>query len=137
MLARANTLWGNFADVQNEFDRFFRRGFADATRGYYPPVNIAENDDAYTIEARVPGLAASEVAVELEGRQLTIRGEHKRDNAEYGREERASGKFERKFTFKHELAADRVNAEAKDGILTIVLPKAEEAKARKISITAK
>lgn len=136
MLVKAHSIWNDFAEVQNEFDRFFR-GFGDGARGYYPPVNIAENADAYAVQARVPGLTKDDVSVELEGRALTIRGEHKRDAGSFTREERASGKFERTITFKQPLAADKIQAEVKNGILTVTLPKAEEAKPRKIEIIAK
>ena len=93
MLVRTNTLWNDLAEVQNEFDRLFRRGLGDGVSGHFPPVNIAENDDAYVIQARVPGLAKDDIAIELEGRKLTISGEHKRVEAEYDREERATGRF--------------------------------------------
>lgn len=137
MLVKAHSIWSDLAEVQNEFDRIFRWNFANGMSGYYPAVNIAENDDAYVVEARVPGLAKEDVSVELEGRKLTIRGENKRDEAGYGRQERASGKFERVISFKHPLSGDSVNAEVKDGILTVTLPKAAEAKPRKIEIVAK
>lgn len=137
MLVKAHSIWNDLAEVQNEFDRIFRWNFGDGVSGYYPPVNIAENDDSYLVEARVPGLTKEDIAVELDGRKLTIRGEHKRDAASYSREERATGKFERSFSFKHALAAESIKAEVKDGILTVILPKAEESKPRKIEIVAK
>lgn len=137
MLMKAHSIWNDLAEVQNEFDRFFRWGYGEGVSGYYPPANIAENDDSYLVEARIPGLAKEDISVELEGRKLTIRGEHKRDTANYSREERATGKFERSFTFKHAVAVDSIKAEVKDGILTVVLPKAEESKPRKIEIVAK
>lgn len=155
MLVRTNTLWNDLAEAvgpnshilwradlahpapRNEFDRLFRRGLGDGVSGHFPPVNIAENDDAYVIQARVPGLAKDDIAIELEGRKLTISGEHKRVEAEYAREERATGRFERSFTFRHALATDKIEAVVKDGILTVSLPKAEEAKPRKIEIAAK
>ncbi len=137
MLVRSNTLWNDLAEVQNEFDRLFRWGFGDGISSHYPPVNIAENDDAYTVQARVPGLSKDDITIELEGRQLKISGEHKRVEAEYAREERATGRFERAFTFRHDLQADKIEAVVKDGILTVRLPKAEEAKPRRIDIVAK
>jgi len=137
MLVRSNTLWNDLAEVQNEFDRLFRWGFSDGVSSHYPPVNIAENDDAYTVQARVPGLTKDDITIELEGRQLKISGEHKRVEAEYAREERANGRFERAFTFRHDLQTDKIEATVKDGILTVKLPKAEEAKPRKIEIVAK
>jgi HSP20 family protein len=133
----SNTIWNDLAEVQNEFDRLFRWSFGDGVSSYYPPVNIAENDDAYTVQARVPGLTKDDITIELEGRQLTISGEHKRVEANYVREERANGRFERAFTFRHDLQADKVEATVKDGILTVTLPKAEEAKPRRIEIVSK
>jgi len=100
-------------------------------------VNIAENDDAYTVQARVPGLTKEDITIELEGRQLKISGAHKRVEAEYAREERATGRFERAFSFRHDVQADKIEATVKDGVLTVKLPKAEEAKPRKIEIVAK
>lgn len=137
MLVRSNTLWNDLAEVQNEFDRLFRWGFSNGVSSHYPPVNIAENDDAYTVQARVPGLTKEDITIELEGRQLKISGAHKRVEAEYAREERATGRFERAFTFRHEVQADKIEATVKDGVLTVKLPKAEEAKPRKIEIVAK
>lgn len=136
----AARLWSDFAETQSELDRLFRFNFSpreEGIRGYYPPVNISENDDVYTVEARVPGLANENITVELEGRKLTIRGEHKREEANYTREERATGQFERTITFKHALAADAIEAEAKHGILKVTLPKAAEAKPRKINVVTK
>lgn len=137
MLVKAHTIFQDLAEVREEFDRFFARGANQSINGYYPPTNISENDDAYTVEARVPGLATADISLELEGRVLTIRGENKRVEAVYNREERATGKFARSFTFKHPLKADTIDANVKDGILTIQLPKAEESKPRKIAIVAK
>ncbi len=155
MLVRTNSIFNDLAEIvdpkshilwradlahpapRNEFDRLFRRGLGDGVSGHFPPVNIAENDDAYTIQARVPGLAKEDIAIELEGRKLTISGEHKRVEANYAREERATGRFERAFTFRHPLVVDKIEAVVKDGVLTVTLPKAEEAKPRKIEIAAK
>ena len=137
MLVKAHSIWNDLAEVQNEFDRFFRWGFGEGVSGYYPPANIAENSEGYVVQARVPGLTKDDVSVELEGRALTIKGEHKRSEANFTREERATGKFERTITFKHPLAQDKIQAEVKNGILTVTLPKAEEAKPRKIEIVAK
>ncbi len=129
--------WSDLAEVQNQFDRIFRWGLNEGANGYYPPANVSETDDAYLVEARVPGLAKEDITLELEGRVLTIRGEHKREAAQFSRQERASGRFERKVTFKHALTTDAIKAEVKDGILVVTLPKAEEAKPRKIEIQAR
>jgi HSP20 family protein len=137
MLVKSHTIWNDLSDVQNQFDRFFHWGKAGGAAGYYPPVNISETEDAYVVEARVPGLGNDEVTVELENKILTIKGEHKRDQVTYGREERASGKFERVITFKKPLKADGVDAHVQNGILAITLPKAEESKPRKITVAMK
>jgi HSP20 family protein len=137
MLVRSNTLWNDLAEVQNEFDRLFRWGFFDGVESHYPPVNIAENDDAYIVQASVPGMSKDDISIEIEGRQLKISGEQKRVEADYLRADRARGRFERAFTFRRDVQPDKAEAVFKDGVLTVTLPKAEEAKPRKIEIVAK
>jgi HSP20 family protein len=137
MLVRSNTLWNDLAEVQNEFERLFRWGFFDGVDTYYPPVNIAENDDAYIVQASVPGMSKDDISIEIEGRQLKISGEQKRVEADYLRADRARGRFERAFTFRRDVQPDKAEAVFKDGVLTVTLPKAEEAKPRKIEIVAK
>ncbi len=140
----AVSAWNRFTDVESEFNRLFQWGLGreegsqsnPTVYGYYPPVNITEDAEGYTVEARVPGLQQDAIAIELEGRTLKISGEHKHAEGEYIREERATGRFERTFTFRHDIKADKIEARVKDGILTVVLPKADEAKARKIAVVA-
>lgn len=154
MLTRNNTLWSELAQVmdsqshilwrneraraasESEWDRLFRWSFSNGVSGHYPPVNVTESEDGYTVQARVPGLTKDDISIQLEGRELRISGDHKRVEAGYGRQERASGRFERALEFRHAVQADKIEATVKDGILTVRLPKSEEAKPRKIAIAA-
>ncbi|MCX7632486.1 MAG: Hsp20/alpha crystallin family protein [Turneriella sp.] len=131
------TLWDEFAEMQDELDRLFRISFGDGVSYQYPPVNIAENDDSYVVEARVPGLSKDDISIELDGRQLRLRGEHKRVEATYLRSERVDGRFERVLTFLHDLDPEKVEAVVENGILRVTLPKAESAKPRRIAINTK
>jgi len=118
--------------ILDELDRVWGWGHSN---DFYPPTNIAENDDQFTVEMRVPGLQHEDLNIEVEGKTLTVRGEMKRPTeGNVVRQERTEGKFERTITFKHTLNLDLVQADLKNGILQVTLPKSEEAKPRKITI---
>jgi HSP20 family protein len=104
-----------------------------------PNVDIAENEDSYQIHAELPGVAEDEVTVTLNNNVLTLSGEKKQEvkeeNEKFVRVERTYGKFERRFSLPSNIMADKVDANYKEGVLTITVPKAEEAKSRSIKIT--
>lgn len=109
-----------------------------SSRGWLPPVDIRETDEALTLHAEIPGLTKDDVNITLENNVLTISGERKfekdakKDN--YHRIERAYGAFSRSFSLPANVRTDQVRASFKDGVLTVSLPKAEEAKPRRIEI---
>ena len=118
--------------ILDELDRVW--GWSHAN-DFYPPTNIAENDDQFTVEMRVPGLLREDLSIEVEDKTLIVRGEIKRPSeGTVVRQERTEGKFERTITFKHTLNIDLVQADLIHGILRVTLPKSEEAKPRKITI---
>jgi HSP20 family protein len=106
-----------------------------------PNVDILENDDAFEIHAELPGVTQEDVKITLDNNTLTLSGEKKqvvkdeRNNAL--RIERSYGKFERSFSLPSSIKSDAVRANFEDGVLRIVLPKAEAAKSRTISIETK
>jgi HSP20 family protein len=130
------------------FDRLFDRAFSDflapvnedavSTRRWMPAVDIKETPEALTFSAELPGLTKEDVQITLENNVLTIAGERKfeKDVKEenYHRLERSYGSFARSFTVPGNVRFDRVDASFANGVLHIVLPKAEEAKPRKIEI---
>jgi HSP20 family protein len=129
-------------DMNRIVDEFFRGDLlADGTftqRDWHPAVDITENRDRYTLNAELPGISKEDVQVTLENNVLTIRGE-KKTNAEQKegdvhRIERRYGSFERSFTLPAAVDVNKIDAQFKDGVLTLTLPKAEEAKPRSIDV---
>lgn len=106
---------------------------------FLPAADIYETRDNIVVLAEMPGVAPDGVDITLERRVLTIRGRSAtRDHAGYQRvyNEYADGDYERAFTLSENIDRDRIEATLKDGILNLVLPKAESARARKIELKA-
>jgi HSP20 family protein len=106
--------------------------------GVYPPLNITQDADNFYVRAEVPGVTASELQISAVKNRLSIAGkrqipqEHER--VSWHRRERAEGSFNRSVTLPAELDTERVEARYVDGVLTLKLPKAEEAKPRQIAV---
>jgi HSP20 family protein len=130
MQERMNRIWGNV----------FERGTDAVTnRGWTPPVDIYETDGREVVlKAELPGLRREDISLTVENNTLTIRGERRRDDGikddRYHRIERAYGAFSRAFTLPATVAAERVRAEYRDGVLTVALPFREEARPRQIQV---
>jgi HSP20 family protein len=122
------------------FDTLFGadQGEELATRTWTPPVDVRETDDAYLVTAELPGMSAQDIQITLENNILRLSGERKFERDEkkenFHRIERAYGSFTRSFGLPSQVDADRVQASFKDGVLTITVPKAEQARPRKIEI---
>jgi HSP20 family protein len=122
------------------------RLFAEMTRGldlpaprYDPAFDVAESETAWHVTAELPGLDPKDVEISVIGSVLTVKGEKKAEKSEgesVRKTERRIGKFARSFEFPTELDGAKVEARAKNGVLTIVLPKAEAAKPKSITIRA-
>jgi len=119
----------------NVFDTFFNDSRLPVATGngstWAPHVDVTESDAAYAISAELPGLEERDIEVTVADGILTLKGEKnaveekKREN--YYRQERAYGRFERSFRLPDEVQADKVEAQFKNGVLTVGLPKSEEA----------
>lgn len=133
------------------FDDFFkrfrwpiaeRRGPLDLTadifRTEWPHVDIDETDEEIRITAELPGVDKDSIDISMTDERVTIRGEKKgheeKKGRGYHRLERSYGSFQRSFHLPCEVVTDRVDASFKDGVLTLVLPKAEGAKAKRIPV---
>jgi len=106
---------------------------------FVPPSDIYETKDSIVVLAEMPGVAPDGVDLTLERRVLTIRGRSgASDHAGYQLvyNEFANGDYERVFTLSENIDRDRIEATLKDGVLHLVLPKAETAKAKKIELKA-
>lgn len=110
-------------------------GSADKVR-WSAPVDVFESDDKFTVQLELAGLRKEDFDISLEDGVLTIAGERKSEEAgESLRRERLFGAFSRSVTLSAPVKSDGVTASYEDGVLTVVLPKAEEAKPRKIQIS--
>jgi len=125
--------FGRLANLQDELEQLFE------ARTWTPALEVHEDKDAYTIRAELPGLKREEIEVSIQDGALVISGERKAEAAKEGteihRQERFYGKFSRMLTLPTAVAGDKVTASYKDGLLTVTVPKAEEAKPRQVSVT--
>jgi HSP20 family protein len=132
--------------MQDEINRMLGE-FASAPEGemrtpkVYPAADIAENKDSFVITAELPGLKKEDVKVTLQNNILTISGEKKMESEQkgqtYHRVERSFGTFFRTFELPIPVDSGKIQADFKDGILSISMPKVEEAKPREIAINVK
>jgi HSP20 family protein len=127
-------------------DRLLTGFFGPAADGLLPPmfrnqpaVNVWERDDALLVEMEVPGVKSQDLDVSVAGGELSIRiarPDAVPEGVIYHRRERPTGAIQRMLRLPVEVNADRVEAQLRDGVLTITLPKAESAKPRKINVAA-
>ena len=125
--------------------RLFRDAFSSqlgetelSTRSWAPPVDIYETEDAIVLKAELPGVDPKDVEVRVEDNTLFLKGERKFEKEvkeqNYHRVERSYGSFARSFSLPNSISTDKVKAEFKDGMLTLTMPKREEAKPKTIKI---
>lgn len=108
-------------------------------RGLFPAVNIFSDRDGYVIRLEVPGVAPEKLSVETQGQTLTISGSRHSaapEGAGFHRREREAGTFSRALHLPDALDPSRAEASCTHGILTIRIPKHEEAKPRQIAVKA-
>ncbi len=131
--------------LQNEMERVFRdvlgASRSPATAGAFAPaLDVEETSDQFTLVVELPGVSPEEVDITLEENVLTISGERTfyadRDQDGFRRVERSFGRFHRAVRLPDRVDADRVEADYRDGLLTVTVPKAEEAKPRRIEVRA-
>lgn len=142
--------WQPFRDLlatEREFDRLFREAFSPlfgkregelSTRAWAPAVDIFETENSIVLKAELPGVDPKDVEVRVEDNTLYLKGERKFEKEtkeeNYHRIERSYGSFARSFVLPNSMDAEKVAAEYQDGLLTLTLPKREEAKPKTIKI---
>ena len=111
-------------------------GMLDEPAGWIPAVDIEELEDAYVVEAEVPGVKREDVNIEVSGNELTISGEIKVREREgiIRRRTRRVGEFEFRVVLPNEVNAEGIDAKLNDGVLTVRIPKAERAQRRRIEV---
>lgn len=138
--------WAGLKSLQNEindlfdFDRFSTvNGLFD--RNFSPAIDVIEGNDAYTVVCELPGIDQKDIDVSIASNVLTIKGEKHEEKEDKDRKfykkESWSGSFQRTLPLPASVAADKVKAEMKDGMLSIVLPKKEEDIPKQISVKVK
>jgi HSP20 family protein len=143
------TRWDPFRDLlnlQNEMTRLFGRAYGDEAEAdgprstWAPPLDIVERPEAYVVTAELPGLTPEEVDITVEEGTLTIKGERKfyeeSKEQNFHRVERRFGSFQRSLSLPAQVKADQVEASFDKGVLTVTIPKAEQAKPRRVAIKA-
>ena len=124
-------------DPFREMDRFMN-GIARVAGQGSMPMNLYREGDRFVAEVELPGVDPASIDVDVEERTLTIRAERKEKSDGEGRQwltrERSAGAFARQLTLGRGLALDKVEADYADGVLTLTIPVAEQAKPRKIDV---
>ena len=132
-----------FETVREEMEDIFSRAFGDGTELVstdliVPSLDLSETDNALEVRMDIPGMEAKDIDIEVNANVLTVSGERKEEREEkgktYHRIERRVGAFSRSVTLPCPVKENTVDAQYKSGILTIKLPKTEEAKAHKITV---
>ena len=144
MIFRYPSVQYPFDQFRDGVDRLLTGVFGPRVEGMLPPVfrsqpavNVWEQGNALLVEMEVPGIKNDQVNISVVGGELSIkidRPEVEQENVRYHRRERPVGSFTRVLRLPVEVNADRVEAELRDGVLSITLPKAESAKPRKINV---
>jgi len=140
---RRPSIWQEMDQLQREMNRLF-----DATSSgrvfsapSYPAINIWTNEDGQIISAEMPGVHPDDIDIDVTGDALSISGERKPDevtrDAHYHRRERSYGSFSRTIQLPFMVDTKKVEANFKNGILMISLPRAEADKPKKITIKSK
>lgn len=134
MVIDFNSLYDGPGDLERFIDGMLRGSTLHARRLPYPLVNIAEDEEGYTVDLCIPGVAPEDIELTITARNLIIKGERKSPEGRYFRQERGAGNFQRALSLNVPVDRDGVSAKSENGILRVKLPKAEAVKPRKISI---
>jgi HSP20 family protein len=138
LVRRPSTGWaGN--DMERFFERIFGEQLPSETGGVWSPsVDVKEDEQHYIVNVELPGLKSSEIEVQVENNVLFISGERRMENKQEGENwhfvERSYGNFSRSFRLPKNVDSENVKASYTDGVLSISIPKSEEARARKVEI---
>jgi len=140
--------WSPFrhlSSLRDEIDRPFDSPLAELTErshqflsGWMPAIDVYEDKDNLYLKVELPGMNKEDIEISIHEGVFTLAGERKQDSkyndAEVYRSERFLGRFQRTLTLPTLVSADKVKATYKDGLLNVVLPKAEESKPKHIEV---
>jgi len=133
-----------FLELQRDLNRLFEGGYTKAPQeeaalnAWMPAVDIYEDADSFLIKVELPEVSKEDVKVSLDDNKLSLSGERKVEHEDkrdgYHRVERSYGQFYRSFTLPPNVNTEAINAQFKDGVLRLTLPKKEEAKPKQIDV---
>ncbi len=136
--------FGRLTDLRDEIDRLFDAPLLELARtsqllsGWTPPLDLSEDKDNVYVRIELPGMRKEDIDLSLHEGSLSISGERqheeKHKDAEVYRAERFYGRFQRTITLPAPVVVEKVKAHYQDGILSVTLPKAEEAKPKQINV---
>ncbi len=139
------TPFRSLMDIQKEITHLFDDVFSGTEGGrgtdlmrWSPRVDIYEEEGNIVLKAELPGVKKSDIDIEVEDNMLTLRGERRRQEKvveeNYHRTDRQFGAFTRSFTLPKHVDVDKISAHYEDGVLTVTLPKTEEARPKKVAV---
>ncbi len=140
MLVRSGFLPAAVRNPWYDLDRFFGDFATSAVSTAVPAIDAVETGDGYVLKMDIPGVKASDLQISVEGDTVYVAGERKAESEEktenYVRRERSTGKFSRTVTLPYQVETGKVEAQVKDGVLTLTLPKRDADKPRKVEVKA-
>ncbi len=140
--------------LRNEVENLFNLAFGRLTEtddengrgsqlleGWFPAVDVFEDKDNLLVKAELPGMKKEDIEIAMQDNYLTLSGERKQEQkyeeGDVYRSERWAGRFHRTITLPCRVDTEKIKATYNEGVLTVTLPKAEEAKPKQIPITVK
>ena len=127
------------SQVSRLFNELFDRSQESNLTSWAPAVDIFENEQELVVKADLPDVKPEELDIRVENNILAIRGERKFekkvDEKNYLRVERSYGSFARSFSLANTVNSEAIKADYKDGVLTLTIPKREEAKPKQIKVS--
>ena len=138
------TPFDRLSSLRDELDTLFEMPFwsnfgrqSQLFSGWSPALDLYQNNDNVIARVELPGMRKEDIEISLQDGMLTINGERKSETSEGEKAERSEryiGKFRRSISLPTQVDANKVSANYRDGILTVTLPKAEEAKPKQIKV---
>jgi HSP20 family protein len=134
---------GPWSNLREDLEDLFSNIVAEGGEGWLagrmlPSLDLSETDTAVEVRMDVPGMKPEELDIRINGNTLNVSGERKEEKQEKGRTfhrvERRQGSFTRSVTLPCAVKTEKVEAQYRDGVLTICMPKCEAAKAHKVAI---
>ena len=124
--------------VNHLFDDFFKGDRSNRVREWNPKVDIVEEAEQFVMTAELPGVEKDNIAIDVNGRILTVKGERSSDNTvndeHFHRRERFFGSFKRSFSLPTETDSEKIKAVYKDGVLKLNIPKPESSRPKQITV---